>query len=113
MDPTTDPNILPSQIFTTVAALLPAIDRRIVVVLRDGRKLFGVLRSFDQFGMFDCYLFILTQILSIRSSNIHIYGSVIFQKPILLSKTLWKEFILINLHLEKNIEGCSLSEVKM
>lgn len=54
MDANTDPsnsNILPSQIFTTVAALLPAIDRRIVVVLHDGRKLFGVLRSFDQFGM--------------------------------------------------------------
>lgn len=54
MDPTSDPNnpnLLPSQIFTTVAALLPAIDRRIIVVLRDGRKFFGVLRSFDQFGM--------------------------------------------------------------
>lgn len=59
MDSSSDPNnsnILPSQIFTTVAALLPAIDRRVVVVLRDGRKFFGVLRSFDQFGTFSIFL---------------------------------------------------------
>lgn len=50
-DPLEDPNLLPSQAFTTASALLESVDRKVVVSLRDGRKLFGVLRSFDQFGM--------------------------------------------------------------
>ncbi|RKP11849.1 hypothetical protein BJ684DRAFT_21578 [Piptocephalis cylindrospora] len=40
----------PGQFFTTANSLLDCVDRRLVVVLRDGRKLFGVLRSYDQFG---------------------------------------------------------------
>ncbi|CAN6674585.1 sm-like protein LSm1 [Trichomonascus vanleenenianus] len=50
VDPLEDPNLMPSQAFTTAAALLDVVDRRVVVSLRDGRKLFGVLRSFDQFA---------------------------------------------------------------
>ncbi|KKA30254.1 hypothetical protein TD95_002209 [Thielaviopsis punctulata] len=42
---------LPPQMFTTAAQLLDLTDKRLVVVLRDGRKLFGMLRSWDQFGM--------------------------------------------------------------
>jgi U6 snRNA-associated Sm-like protein LSm1 len=37
--------------FTTAAQLLDLTDKKLVLVLRDGRKLIGVLRSWDQFGM--------------------------------------------------------------
>jgi len=32
------------------ASLVDEVDKRILVVLQDGRKLWGVLRSFDQYG---------------------------------------------------------------
>ncbi|KAI9888649.1 MAG: SM-like, degradation of cytoplasmic mRNAs and positively regulates transcription initiation [Vezdaea aestivalis] len=41
---------LPAQMFTTAAQLLDLTDKKLVVVLRDGRKLTGVLRSWDQFA---------------------------------------------------------------
>ncbi|KAK3116905.1 hypothetical protein LTR53_002275 [Teratosphaeriaceae sp. CCFEE 6253] len=41
---------LPPQMFTTAAQLLDLTDKKLMVVLRDGRKLIGVLRSWDQFG---------------------------------------------------------------
>ncbi|CAK5280240.1 unnamed protein product [Mycena citricolor] len=36
--------------FTTSGSLVDCVDRKMLVVLRDGRKLHGVLRSYDQFG---------------------------------------------------------------
>ncbi|GME41609.1 hypothetical protein GTA08_BOTSDO00507 [Neofusicoccum parvum] len=42
---------LPPQMFTTAAQLLDLTDKKLMVALRDGRKLIGVLRSWDQFGM--------------------------------------------------------------
>ncbi|KAH3900974.1 related to Sm-like protein LSm1 [Saccharomycodes ludwigii] len=36
--------------FTTTAALVGSIDRKVFVLLRDGRHLFGVLRTYDQFA---------------------------------------------------------------
>ncbi|KAM0801434.1 hypothetical protein BDR22DRAFT_804660 [Usnea florida] len=36
--------------FTTAAQLLDLTDKKLVLVLRDGRKLIGVLRSWDQFA---------------------------------------------------------------
>uniref|UniRef100_A0A093URW8 U6 snRNA-associated Sm-like protein LSm1 n=1 Tax=Talaromyces marneffei PM1 TaxID=1077442 RepID=A0A093URW8_TALMA len=45
------PPQLPPQMFTTAAQLLDLTDKKLVLVLRDGRKLIGVLRSWDQFGM--------------------------------------------------------------
>lgn len=36
--------------FTTAAQLLDLTDKKLMIVLRDGRKLIGVLRSWDQFG---------------------------------------------------------------
>ncbi|KIW01265.1 uncharacterized protein PV09_07304 [Verruconis gallopava] len=41
---------LPAQMFTTAAQLLDLTDKKILCALRDGRKLFGVLRSWDQYG---------------------------------------------------------------
>jgi hypothetical protein len=52
-----------SQLFTTSASLLDCVDsntlvedgvdivEKMLVVLRDGKKIIGVLRSFDQYGM--------------------------------------------------------------
>lgn len=36
--------------FTTTAAIVSSVDRKIFVLLRDGRLLFGVLRTFDQYA---------------------------------------------------------------
>ncbi|KAF2096812.1 Sm-like ribonucleoprotein [Rhizodiscina lignyota] len=36
--------------FTTAAQLLDLTDKKLLVILRDGRKLIGVLRSWDQFA---------------------------------------------------------------
>ncbi|KAI9696895.1 MAG: SM-like, degradation of cytoplasmic mRNAs and positively regulates transcription initiation [Bogoriella megaspora] len=41
---------LPPQMFTTAAQLLDFTDKKVSVVLRDGKKFIGVLRSWDQFG---------------------------------------------------------------
>ncbi|KAI1165484.1 hypothetical protein F5B18DRAFT_649723 [Nemania serpens] len=40
---------LPPQMFTTAAQLLDLTDKKLLLVLRDGRKLIGILRSWDQF----------------------------------------------------------------
>ncbi|WBW72759.1 mRNA decapping complex subunit [Schizosaccharomyces osmophilus] len=36
--------------FTTSGSLVDYVDRKVIVVLRDGKKLIGILRSFDQFA---------------------------------------------------------------
>ncbi|KAJ1338027.1 U6 snRNA-associated Sm-like protein LSm1 [Microdochium nivale] len=41
---------LPPQMFTTAAQLLDLTDKKLLVILRDGRKLTGILRSWDQFA---------------------------------------------------------------
>ncbi|QPG76848.1 hypothetical protein FOA43_004242 [Brettanomyces nanus] len=41
---------LQSYPFTTAAAIIGSVDRKIIVTLWDGRTLVGVLRTFDQFG---------------------------------------------------------------
>ena len=41
---------LESYAFTTAAAIVGSVDRKIFVVLRDGRTVFGILRTFDQFA---------------------------------------------------------------
>ncbi|KAJ2763135.1 hypothetical protein IWQ56_004896 [Coemansia nantahalensis] len=38
------------QFFTTAESLVGSLDRKLLVVLRDGRKIIGVLRSYDQFA---------------------------------------------------------------
>ncbi|KAK2745702.1 SM-like, degradation of cytoplasmic mRNAs and positively regulates transcription initiation [Myotisia sp. PD_48] len=48
--PPPGPPQLPPQLFTTAAQLLDLTDKKLVLVLRDGRKLIGVLRSWDQFA---------------------------------------------------------------
>ncbi|KAK6454368.1 uncharacterized protein RJT20DRAFT_58229 [Scheffersomyces xylosifermentans] len=41
---------LESYAFTTAAAIVGSVDRKIFVLLRDGRNIFGILRTFDQFA---------------------------------------------------------------
>lgn len=41
---------LESYAFTTAAAIVGLVDRKIFVQLRDGRNVFGILRTFDQFA---------------------------------------------------------------
>lgn len=41
---------LESYAFTTAAAIVGSVDRKMFVLMRDGRKLFGILRTFDQFA---------------------------------------------------------------
>ena len=41
---------LPPQMFTTAAQLLDLTDKKLLLVLRDGRKLLGILRTWDQFA---------------------------------------------------------------
>ncbi|PVU99362.1 hypothetical protein BB559_000788 [Furculomyces boomerangus] len=36
--------------YTTTTGLLDLVDKRIHVTLRDGKKIVGILRSFDQYG---------------------------------------------------------------
>ncbi|RYP93734.1 hypothetical protein DL770_000106 [Monosporascus sp. CRB-9-2] len=48
--PPPQPQQLPPQMFTTAAQLLDLTDKKLVVCLRDGRKLTGILRSWDQFA---------------------------------------------------------------
>ncbi|KAK0626002.1 hypothetical protein B0T14DRAFT_508899 [Immersiella caudata] len=44
------PQQLPAQMFTTAAQLLDLTDKKLMLALRDGRKLTGILRSWDQFA---------------------------------------------------------------
>ncbi|KAJ2780291.1 hypothetical protein H4R18_003527 [Coemansia javaensis] len=38
------------KFFTTAESLVDSLDKRLLVLLRDGRKIIGVLRSYDQFA---------------------------------------------------------------
>ncbi|KAH8194022.1 hypothetical protein TruAng_011814 [Truncatella angustata] len=48
--PPPQPQQLPPQMFTTAAQLLDLTDKKLLICLRDGRKLTGILRSWDQFA---------------------------------------------------------------
>ncbi|KAK3315131.1 hypothetical protein B0H66DRAFT_564599 [Apodospora peruviana] len=48
--PPHQPQQLPAQMFTTAAQLLDLTDKKLMIALRDGRKLLGILRSWDQFA---------------------------------------------------------------
>ncbi|CUM66278.1 uncharacterized protein PRCAT00003939001 [Priceomyces carsonii] len=50
LGPNVEDLYLESYAFTTAAAIVGSVDRKIFVLLRDGRNLFGILRTFDQFA---------------------------------------------------------------
>ncbi|ORX51988.1 Sm-like ribonucleo protein [Hesseltinella vesiculosa] len=74
--------------FTTSSGLIDSIDKKLLIVLRDGRKLIGTLRSFDQFANLvlqdtieriyvgNCYGDIPRGIFLIRGENVVLLGEV-------------------------------------
>ncbi|CAG8464072.1 2905_t:CDS:2 [Paraglomus brasilianum] len=87
---------IPGQIFTTSASLVDSVDKKLLVVLRDGRKLIGVLRSFDQFANLvlqdtveriyvgDAYGDIPRGIFIIRGENVVLLGEIDLDKEDIL-----------------------------
>lgn len=47
--PNTEKLYLESYSFTTTAAIIGFLDKKVCIILRDGRSFTGILRSFDQF----------------------------------------------------------------
>ncbi|KAG9322331.1 hypothetical protein KVV02_001552 [Mortierella alpina] len=80
------------QIFTTSTSLVDSVDKKLLVMLRDGRKLIGILRSFDQFAnlvlqdtieriyMGDAYGNIPRGIFIIRGENVVLLGEIDLDK---------------------------------
>ncbi|KAL1923071.1 uncharacterized protein VTP21DRAFT_9447 [Calcarisporiella thermophila] len=87
-----DPFISSGQIFTTSTGLVDCVDKKLMVVLRDGRKLIGILRSFDQFANLvlqdtieriyvgDAYGDIPRGIFLIRGENVVLLGEIDLDK---------------------------------
>jgi len=83
---------LPPQMFTTAAQLLDLTDKKLLLVLRDGRKLVGVLRSWDQFANLvlqdtierifvkDLYADISRGIYLVRGENVLLLGEIDLDK---------------------------------
>jgi len=81
-----------AQLFTTSASLLDCVDKKMVVVLRDGKKIIGVLRSFDQYANLvlqdaierifvgDIYGDIAAGIYVIRGENVVLLGEIDLDK---------------------------------
>ncbi|CAO3660809.1 unnamed protein product [Rhizopus microsporus] len=78
--------------FTTSTGLIDSIDKKLMVVLRNGRKLIGTLRSFDQFANLvlqdtieriyvgNCYGDIPRGIFLIRGENVVLLGEIDLDK---------------------------------
>ncbi|CAF9926995.1 MAG: SM-like, degradation of cytoplasmic mRNAs and positively regulates transcription initiation [Heterodermia speciosa] len=78
--------------FTTAAQLLDLTDKKLLLVLRDGRKLIGVLRSWDQFANLmlqetveriytkDVYADIQRGIYIVRGENVLLLGEIDLDK---------------------------------
>ncbi|KAJ5972968.1 Ribonucleoprotein LSM domain eukaryotic/archaea-type [Penicillium vulpinum] len=95
--PTGGPPQLPPQMFTTAAQLLDLTDKKLVLILRDGRKLIGVLRSWDQFANLvfqdtmeriyagNLYADVSRGIFIVRGENVLLLGEVVRSTPQLLN----------------------------
>ncbi|KAI8979927.1 hypothetical protein BDB01DRAFT_699131, partial [Pilobolus umbonatus] len=78
--------------FTTSTGLIDSIDKKLMVILRDGRKLIGILRSFDQFANLvlqdtieriyvgNCYGDIPRGVFLIRGENVVLLGEIDLDK---------------------------------
>ncbi|KAI9313177.1 hypothetical protein BX666DRAFT_1980379 [Dichotomocladium elegans] len=80
--------------YTTSSGLIDSVDKKLMVVLRDGRKLIGTLRSFDQFANLvlqdtieriyvgNCYGDIPRGIFLIRGENVVLLGEIDIEKEL-------------------------------
>ncbi|KAI9010371.1 hypothetical protein CLU79DRAFT_710599 [Phycomyces nitens] len=78
--------------FTTSTGLIDSVDKKLMVVLRDGRKLIGTLRSFDQYANLvlqdtieriyvgNCFGDIPRGIFIIRGENVVLLGELDIEK---------------------------------
>ncbi|CCX06587.1 Similar to U6 snRNA-associated Sm-like protein LSm1; acc. no. P87173 [Pyronema omphalodes CBS 100304] len=77
----TDPPTLPPQMFTTSAQLLDLTDKKLMVALRDGRKLIGVLRAWDQRIYTDeMYADVPRGVFIVRGENVLLLGEIDLDK---------------------------------
>ncbi|ORY87785.1 hypothetical protein BCR37DRAFT_342569 [Protomyces lactucae-debilis] len=79
---------LQNSLFTTSGALVNSVDKKMVLVLRDNTKLFGILRSFDQYGNLvlqdsferiyveDCFADIPKGVYLVRGENVVLMGEI-------------------------------------
>ncbi|KAI5800015.1 hypothetical protein EDC01DRAFT_716553 [Geopyxis carbonaria] len=73
----TDPPTLPPQMFTTSTQLLDLTDKKLLIALRDGRKLIGVLRAWDQrLYCNDMYCDIPRGVFIVRGENVLLLGEI-------------------------------------
>ena len=86
-----------------ITSLEEELDKEVVVVLRDGKKLIGYLRTFDQFGnlmLERCSMRIIVNtyyadvyqgVMIVRGENILLFGSLDESKPSQLqARPLWE-----------------------
>ncbi|CDJ35711.1 U6 snRNA-associated Sm-like protein LSm1, putative [Eimeria mitis] len=103
----TQPNAAPNWI----TSLEEELDKKVLVILRDGKNLIGILRSFDQYGnlmLEGCvqriivntfYNDIYQGVMIIRGENILLFGAVDESKPSPLeSRPLWE---ILQMHEEQ------------
>ncbi|KAI0732358.1 Sm-like ribonucleoprotein [Fomitopsis betulina] len=93
--------------FTTSGSLVDCVDRKMLVVLRDGRKLQGVLRSYDQFANLvledtveriycgDVFAETWKGLFLIRGENVVLLGEVDLDKEddVPLRQVAWEELV--------------------
>ncbi|CCE61789.1 hypothetical protein TPHA_0B01170 [Tetrapisispora phaffii CBS 4417] len=114
--------------FTTTAAIVGSVDRKVFVLLRDGRILFGVLRTFDQYANLilqycveriyfteeNKYAEELRGVFMVRGENVVMLGEVDIDKedkPLeMMEKIPFKEALKIQK--EQNQQKCKLETQK-
>ncbi|KAJ1977900.1 hypothetical protein H4R34_003411 [Dimargaris verticillata] len=72
-------SFLPNHLFTTSGSLVDLLDKRLLVILRDGRKILGFLRSYDQYERIyvkDVYGDIQRGVFVIRGENVVLLGEI-------------------------------------
>ncbi|OEH75797.1 U6 snRNA-associated Sm-like protein LSm1 [Cyclospora cayetanensis] len=104
-------DVQPSSAPNWITSLEEELDQKILVILRDGKKLIGILRTFDQFGnlmLERCvqriivgtyYADVYQGVMIIRGENILLFGAIDESKPNpLTSRPLWE---VLELHEEQ------------
>lgn len=104
-----------------LTSLEEELDKKIIVILRDGKRLIGILRTFDQFGnlmiercvqrtIVECYYAdVYLGVMIIRGENILLFGAVDDSKPNpLKAKPLWEVLQMHNQQVLQQLSPRSL-----